>query len=284
MAESLIGSVVNGAYKKTAASQEATKSNTNISTSKTAETKDGGYTEEMFMKLLVAEMQYQDPLEPTDNSQYVAQLASFTQIEAIQAVQADMKNIQGNSMVGKMVALVDDDNVEIHGRVDYVRTDDDGQLLASVNNKEYPVEKIKSIMDETYYNAVLVADTILADIAKLPTAELLTLGDEEAVTKVATMINSLDSYTRGFLGEDVTKYMQSLIDKIAELKKIKEKADEEVRQNTTPKTEEVNTSDTSTETAANAGATATTQTTESSDTTEEPETTETSPVQGVDEG
>ncbi|WP_294237131.1 flagellar hook assembly protein FlgD [Pseudobutyrivibrio sp.] len=281
MAEPLIGSVVNGAYKKTAASQEATKANTNISTSKTAETKDGGYTEEMFMKLLVAEMQYQDPLEPTDNSQYVAQLASFTQIEAIQAVQADMKNIQGNSMVGKMVALIDDDNVEIHGRVDYVRTDDDGQLLASVNNKEYPVEKIKSIMDETYYNAVLVADTILADISKLPTKDLLTLGDEEDVVKVATMINSLDAYTKGFLGDDVTKYVQSLVDKIAELKKTKQEAEEEVNKRTTPKTEEVNTS---TETAENTGAAATSQTTVNSETTEEPESTETSPVVGVDEG
>lgn len=281
MAEPLIGSVVNGAYKKTAASQDATKANTNISTSKTAETKDGGYTEEMFMKLLVAEMQYQDPLEPTDNSQYVAQLASFTQIEAIQAVQADMKNIQGNSMVGKMVALIDDDNVEIHGRVDYVRTDDDGQLLASVNNKEYSVEKIKSIMDETYYNAVLVADTILADISKLPTKDLLTLGDEEDVVKVATMINSLDAYTKGFLGKDVTEYVQSLVDKIAELKKTKQEAEEEVNKRTTPKTEEVNTS---TETAENTGAAATSQTTVNSETTEEPESTETSPVVGVDEG
>ncbi|SCX85711.1 flagellar basal-body rod modification protein FlgD [Pseudobutyrivibrio sp. AR14] len=281
MAEPLIGSVVNGAYKKTAASQDATKANTNISTSKTAETKDGGYTEEMFMKLLVAEMQYQDPLEPTDNSQYVAQLASFTQIEAIQAVQADMKNIQGNSMVGKMVALIDDDNVEIHGRVDYVRTDDDGQLLASVNNKEYPVEKIKSIMDETYYNAVLVADTILADISKLPTKDLLTLGNEEDVVKVATMINSLDAYTKGFLGKDVTEYVQSLVDKIAELKKTKQEAEEEVNKRTTPKTEEVNTS---TETAENSGAAATSQTTVNSETTEEPESTETSPVVGVDEG
>ncbi|WP_406544219.1 flagellar hook assembly protein FlgD [Pseudobutyrivibrio sp.] len=281
MAEPLIGSVVNGAYKKTAASQDATKANTNISTSKTAETKDGGYTEEMFMKLLVAEMQYQDPLEPTDNSQYVAQLASFTQIEAIQAVQADMKNIQGNSMVGKMVALIDDDNVEIHGRVDYVRTDDDGQLLASVNNKEYPVEKIKSIMDETYYNAVLVADTILADISKLPTKDLLTLGDEEDVVKVATMINSLDAYTKGFLGKDVTEYVQSLVDKIAELKKTKQEAEEEVNKRTTPKTEEVNTS---TESAENTGAAATSQTTVNSETTEEPESTETSPVVGVDEG
>ena len=233
------------------------------------------------MKLLVAEMQYQDPLEPTDTSQYVAQLASFTQIEAIQAVQADMKNIQGNSMVGKMVALIDDDNVEIHGRVDYVRTDDDGQLLASVNNKEYPVEKIKSIMDETYYNAVLVADTILADISKLPTKDLLTLGDEEDVVKVATMINSLDAYTKGFLGKDVTEYVQSLVDKIAELKKIKQEAEEEVNKRTTPKTEEVNTS---TETAENTGAAATSQTTVNSETTEEPESTETSPVVGVDEG
>ena len=281
MAEPLIGSVVNGAYKKTAASQDATKANTNISTSKTAEIKDGGYTEEMFMKLLVAEMQYQDPLEPTDNSQYVAQLASFTQIEAIQAVQADMKNIQGNSMVGKMVALIDDDNVEIHGRVDYVRTDDDGQLLASVNNKEYPVEKIKSIMDETYYNAVLVADTILADISKLPTKDLLTLGDEEDVVKVATMINSLDAYTKGFLGKDVTEYVQSLVDKIAELKKTKQEAEEEVNKRTTPKIEEVNTS---TETAENTGAAATSKTTVNSETTEEPESTETSPVVGVDEG
>ena len=281
MAEPLIGSVVNGAYKKTAASQDATKANTNISTSKTAETKDGGYTEEMFMKLLVAEMQYQDPLEPTDNSQYVAQLASFTQIEAIQAVQADMKNIQGNSMVGKMVALIDDDNVEIHGRVDYVRTDDDGQLLASVNNKEYPVEKIKSIMDETYYNAVLVADTILADISQLPTKDLLTLGDEEDVVKVATMINSLDAYTKGFLGKDVTEYVQSLVDKIAELKKTKQEAEEEVNKRTTPKTEEVNTS---TETAENSGAAATSQTAVNSETTEGPESTETSPVVGVDEG
>ena len=31
---------------------------------------------------MVAEMQNQDPLEPTDNSDYMAQLATFTQVEA----------------------------------------------------------------------------------------------------------------------------------------------------------------------------------------------------------
>ena len=35
-----------------------------------------------FLSLLVTEMQYQDPLEPTDNSQYIAQMATFSQVEA----------------------------------------------------------------------------------------------------------------------------------------------------------------------------------------------------------
>ena len=34
-----------------------------------------------FLSLLVTEMQYQDPLEPTDNSQYIAQMATFSQVD-----------------------------------------------------------------------------------------------------------------------------------------------------------------------------------------------------------
>lgn len=249
MADSLIGSVIDGVYKKTDASTEATKSNNAISTSKTEETKENGYSQEMFMKLLVAEMQYQDPLEPTDNSQYVAQLASFTQIEAIQAVQEDMKAMQGNSMVGKMVALVDEDNKEIHGRVDYVRTDDDGELVASVDGKEYPIDKIKSIMDENYYNSILVADTILTELGKLPSVELLTLGDEEALTNINTMINSIDNYTKGFVGSDAINYVAQLMERLAELKAEKAAAEKEVDSRTNPTQEtsaESNTSNTST--------------------------------------
>ena len=40
-----------------------------------------------FLSLLVTEMQYQDPLEPTDNSQYIAQMATFSQVEATKGFQ-----------------------------------------------------------------------------------------------------------------------------------------------------------------------------------------------------
>ena len=46
-------------------------------TSKSDTSNDLGY--DQFLQLLCAEMQYQDPLEPTSNTEYVAQLATFSQ-------------------------------------------------------------------------------------------------------------------------------------------------------------------------------------------------------------
>ena len=48
---------------------------------------------DQFLTLLCAEMQYQDPLEPTSNTEYVSELASFSEIEAVQSVQSQMSTI-----------------------------------------------------------------------------------------------------------------------------------------------------------------------------------------------
>ena len=101
------------------------------------DSKSNTYDKEMFLKLLVAEMQYQDPLEPTSNTEYVSELASFSQIEAVQSVQSQMSTIEANSLVGKYVILLDDDQY-ISGKVDYVMTEDNKMFL-SVNNKLYSV-------------------------------------------------------------------------------------------------------------------------------------------------
>ena len=41
---------------------------------------------DMFLQLLVAQMRYQDPMNPTDSSQFLAQSAQFTALEKMQAV------------------------------------------------------------------------------------------------------------------------------------------------------------------------------------------------------
>lgn len=67
-----------------------------------------------FLKLLSAEMQYQDPLEPTSNTDYVAQMATFSQLEATLSMKESMASSNDQttksaalSLVGKEVIVTD---------------------------------------------------------------------------------------------------------------------------------------------------------------------------------
>ena len=50
-----------------------------ISLSSETKTSNSSLDKDAFLQLLVAQMKYQDPLEPTDNTEYVAQLATFSE-------------------------------------------------------------------------------------------------------------------------------------------------------------------------------------------------------------
>lgn len=68
-----------------------------------------------FLKLLVAEMKNQDPTEPMDSTQYIAQLASFSQVEQSIQVNSKLDSLlqltqltQAGSIIGKTVTSADD--------------------------------------------------------------------------------------------------------------------------------------------------------------------------------
>jgi len=46
-------------------------------------------TEQMFLQLLVAQLQNQDPLNPTDSTQFVSQLAQFSSLEELMQIRSD---------------------------------------------------------------------------------------------------------------------------------------------------------------------------------------------------
>ncbi len=56
-------------------------------------------SEEVFLKLLVAQLKNQNPENPTDGTQFVAQLAQFTQLEQSLAMRQDLDAIKAS--VGK---------------------------------------------------------------------------------------------------------------------------------------------------------------------------------------
>ena len=74
-----------------------------------------GSTQDMFLQLLVAQVKYQDPLEPMNNNEYMAQTAQFTMVEQITKVAeqqsellAFQRAILAAGMVGRNVSGYDE--------------------------------------------------------------------------------------------------------------------------------------------------------------------------------
>ena len=65
-----------------------------FATRTTAGTDSSAATKDMFLKLLVAQIKNQDPLTPADGTQFVAQLAQFTQLEQTLAMASDLSAIR----------------------------------------------------------------------------------------------------------------------------------------------------------------------------------------------
>jgi flagellar basal-body rod modification protein FlgD len=54
-------------------------------------------SEQMFLQLLVAQIKNQDPLNPTDSTQFVSQLAQFSELEQVIAIRQDADAIKGTT-------------------------------------------------------------------------------------------------------------------------------------------------------------------------------------------
>ncbi len=53
-------------------------------------------TKDMFLKLLVAQIKHQDPLNPADGVQFLTQLAQFTQVEQTLGMSTDLAAIRAD--------------------------------------------------------------------------------------------------------------------------------------------------------------------------------------------
>jgi flagellar basal-body rod modification protein FlgD len=195
----------------------------NTTTSRTSDsTSSNTYDKEMFLQLLVAEMQYQDPLEPTSNTEYVSELASFSQIEAVQAVQDKMTTLEANSLVGKYVILNTTDasgnQTYVSGKVDYVMTDGDDMYL-SVNDSLYSIDDLDSVADEEYYNGVTNAQVFNQLVQALPTEAGLSIQDEDKLTAARSLLDSMSTYQLQFVSEDDVKTLTTLETRLEALKK-----------------------------------------------------------------
>ena len=71
-------------------------SNTSSSTSTSTSTGTDSLGKDTFLQLLVTQMQNQNPLDPQDNSEFVAQLAQFSSLESMQTLNDTVDTLSSN--------------------------------------------------------------------------------------------------------------------------------------------------------------------------------------------
>jgi flagellar basal-body rod modification protein FlgD len=105
-----------------------------------------------FLKLLVAQMRYQDPSNPTSSSEFMAQTATFTQVEKLEEIASQnaelltlQRSLSAGALVGKHVAYTADDGTTVTGAVSSVLVATGGEPRAIVGDKAVPLGRITEI-------------------------------------------------------------------------------------------------------------------------------------------
>lgn len=119
---------------------------------------NGELGKDAFLKLLVAQLKYQDPSSPVDSSQFMAQTAAFTQVEKLDAMAKDssanlalQQGLAASALVGRNVSYVDANGVPQHGVVTSASFGGSGSAEPSVHigDTAVPLSSIVSVDDGT---------------------------------------------------------------------------------------------------------------------------------------
>jgi flagellar basal-body rod modification protein FlgD len=116
-----------------------------------------------FMKLLVSQLQHQDPLSPVANEEFVAQLATFSSLEQLEGLNQNVVAMialnqsnallsqltQSSALIGKDVTWQDFETEEEHsGKVESVKIVD-GLAVLRIDGKDVPLASVTEVLGGT---------------------------------------------------------------------------------------------------------------------------------------
>jgi flagellar basal-body rod modification protein FlgD len=103
-----------------------------------------------FLKILITQLQHQDPTSPVEDKDFIAQMAQFSSLEQITNMSAGFQKLSGllasseaSQVLGKTVEIRDGDAV-VRGVVDRVVRGDNP--MVGVNGSVYDFSQIESVI------------------------------------------------------------------------------------------------------------------------------------------
>lgn len=157
-----------------------------------AKTSSSTISSHQFLLLLTEQLKYQDPTNPMDNSQMLAQEAQFATLEQMEALTSGFTKFssiyQANSLLGQEVEVTVEGKTT-KGKVDYVDFSDSSGASISIGGKSYPLSSVSKLYPQ---------DTTEADKEAEEDKNFF----KEVLSYTALHIGDIASKLSNFLGGD----------------------------------------------------------------------------------
>lgn len=199
-----------------------TQSTSGTSLTKETKSKNSQIDSDMFLQLLVAEMQNQDPLEPTSNTEWVSQYATFTQVEKMSEMAGSVDLLRANSLVGQSVIMKvtsesTGETTYATGVVDYVLVENKKPILV-INDKKYSLSDLDSVISPEYQAAYEKYTEFTNMIGALPSVNLADKSYENVVRQAFDYYNNLSDYDKKYMETYAANELSTLAEWVRKMK------------------------------------------------------------------
>lgn len=117
----------------------------------TAPARNDDLGKDAFLKLLVAQLKYQNPMSPADGADFMAQTAQFTMVEKLEEMartNAELlsanRELSASSLIGRQVVTTGPDGADVTATVTGVRFGGTGPVLLT-GETEVPLAGVKEV-------------------------------------------------------------------------------------------------------------------------------------------
>ncbi|MCR5674951.1 MAG: hypothetical protein K6G16_04505 [Lachnospiraceae bacterium] len=188
--------------------------------SKDQKSSSSNVDKDQFMTLLVAQMKYQDPLQPTSNTEYISQYATFSELEQMQNMSKSLELSRASELVGKLVVISPtEDNMltsELQGQVDAV-TYSGNKAYISVGGRTFSANDVTQVMSDDYATAVEAIEMLAEEIDKLPNINEISLENQSTINGLNSIYQAFSAETKALMEPAYVTKLNNYVSRIESL-------------------------------------------------------------------